>query len=247
MKPFKTDPSIQLITADDLSTSFEARGKSYLSSKNKSRIKTIKSSQKQILENSIGNFSRSARKDLFDIPQTPGPGQYEFSPLNKSPAYSLIGKSKEIIRTNPGPGSYNPDLICTKKGWKIGKSQRSELFYKDNTPGPGQYEKQNRPITPSWAFSKGHEGRRYISTPGPGAYETRVLHKGIEYKASKAKRKDLFHSENTPGPGAYETSNMKAIFIPGSYENYYSKGNSEVQSRISRNRPNIGVRRSCKD
>ena len=246
MKPFKTDPSIQLITADDVSTSFEGRGKSYSNSKYKSRIKTNKSSQKPNLKSSLGEFSRSARKDLFEIPKTPGPGQYDFWPSNKGPAYTLIGKSKEIVKAGPGPGSYEPDLKATKKGWKIGKSQRSEFFCKTTTPGPGQYEKPNRPTTPSWGFSKDHESCRYFSTPGPGAYETKALHKGIQYQASKAKRKDLFHSQNTPGPGTYESANLKSIFIPALHGNYNTKVNTEAQSKIPKNKPNFGVRRSHK-
>lgn len=224
--------SARILTADDVSATFEIENRSYSNSNNIFGCKQINSIKKFSLKKKIGSFPRSARNELFKSPETPGPGHYEIFNTKVSPSYSFIGKSRETIRLNPGPGAYTPNLLESKKGITIAKSQRSEFYSVENTPGPGHYEKLQRPSTPSWIFSKDHEKRQYISTPGPGSYESKVLPKGVEHSTTKSARKNLFRIGFTPGPGTYESNTI----IP-SYKLRYASHNLGLRQKAANKIP----------
>ncbi|EKX37186.1 hypothetical protein GUITHDRAFT_116600 [Guillardia theta CCMP2712] len=86
------------------------------------------------------------------VPNTPGPGAYSPTPkaarlLGESVAYSMKSRSPERIRTfAPGPGAYNIDYGCTRRG--VFTSPKHSIHGKlksidssnHSTPGPGYYE-----------------------------------------------------------------------------------------------------------
>lgn len=81
---------------------------------------------------------------------TPGPGQYDFSLIDrpKSPSYR-IGSSKRNAPNRqgdfPGPGTYEGLNLTTSNRpksptWSMGKSMRPNLSSSNFLPGPGNYE-----------------------------------------------------------------------------------------------------------
>ena len=84
----------------------------------------------------------------------PGPGQYDYSSVNrpKSPSYRIGSAKREalykFLEQNPGPGQYAPDSngFTRPKSptWKIGTGQRPPLSQADLNPGPGNYELAGR-------------------------------------------------------------------------------------------------------
>jgi hypothetical protein len=206
----KTNSALQ--TADDMTASLEIRETCHSKSS-----KPLPKSQHPSLPISkrpeSGKFNRSKREDLFRISQTPGPGDYEISPITSGPRFSIIGKSKEQRRVSPGPGSYTPDPLSKRvKGSRIGKSLRSDFIdLSNNTPGPGRYNSSTRQSTPSWTFQKTHEFAYNCVTPGPGNYEGKSLSKGAHHSITSAKRKEIFYLNETPGPGAYDSASFNTV------------------------------------
>jgi hypothetical protein len=207
MKLNTIENEIPFVTADDVVSSFGVRKTSYSKSSKLSLQKSSNSRLKFFKRPESGNFNRSRRAELFRVCQTPGPGDYEKSPLSSGPRYSMPGKSKEKAPVSPGPGSYSPIAIHrSAKGSRIGKSLRPEFFESScKTPGPGRYESHSRSITPSWTFQKTQELSTSCQTPGPGKYEGRALSKGIQYSSTTARRKEIFPGSDTPGPGTYDS------------------------------------------
>jgi len=105
-----------------------------------------------------GNYEHDANfKDKapnWSLPKTPrdhspsmkynvGPGQYDHSNgYNKvsdsAPSYNIANKSEKLkydINKNPGPGSYERELMKSRKSIKIG--EKTKDLNPLNVPGPG--------------------------------------------------------------------------------------------------------------
>lgn len=95
------------------------------------------------------SMSKSARDyspgDKYNI----GPGQYEHpngykKVIGSSPSYNIAGnepKLKYDINSNPGPGSYERELLKSRKSVKI--AERLKNMEGLNIPGPGVFHTSN--------------------------------------------------------------------------------------------------------
>merc|ERR1712032_744797 len=91
--------------------------------------------------------------------KNPGPGQYNWSAIDKSPAFSISKSGRgtyEEKGKRPGPGQYPSKSTMGSKGVSIAGRVNSGSFMGkgNNTPGPGQYSNVygNRPKTAGGTF-----------------------------------------------------------------------------------------------
>ena len=139
---------------------------------------------------------KSRAGDYFTSPDTPGPGEYDIAVKEKQgarPNSSFLSKTKRVLRkidSNPGPGTYTPQVP--------GESEKIPIIIKEaakveawinpqqiDNPAPDAYqsiETNIRPLTiPSTTT-------RYTDTvsdvPGPGAYD--VKHGSFVIKSHNA-------------------------------------------------------------
>lgn len=129
-----------------------------------------------------------------------------------------------MVRTNPGPGSYNqkPKL---GEGPKYAIRPKTAVILREAGPGPGQYEPKAGSVKkrpPSAVI--GHQARdaefvaQTKASPGPAAYmQSRALTARPAYGFGTAKKLQL--TNDVPGPGTYRIpctfANPPSFLLPG--------------------------------
>ena len=161
-----------------------------------------------------------SKKNIFDIPATPGPGSYKTMTKSKSCFYSFGLKPKERKSDkSPGPGDYNlrknKDLV--KSSYIFGKAKRllsSITTYNRMTPGPGKYKYNKDAIkirNPKYSFGKEERKNSGINkiNPGPGSYNHKeyVGKEGQKISISE-KFKRRYIDINEIGPGQYNHTDL---------------------------------------
>lgn len=178
------------------------------------------------------NASRFEECKEFYDKFLPGPGSYKseqslsmISTMSKTLSYKSLynaGSTKplRVPPQNPGPGTYNPIMICKKSDFAEGENHffksENERFRKvpKSALGPGKYFKDDF----DFAITKSpNKGKTYVNCgdkEGEGASKTlSYFFKRPEEKREKGVEEFIRTNETlfagkrkteTPGPGAYE-------------------------------------------
>jgi hypothetical protein len=100
---------------------------------------------------------------------SPGPGQYSYNSLSKSPAFTFKSRYPEGKKDDvPGPGQYSTEKprsspSYSMKGFKY--IQKHEYI-----PGPGQYNPKDPGSSPAYSMRKKLFQGQSENFPGPGQY-----------------------------------------------------------------------------
>ncbi len=161
----------------------------------------------------------------------PGPGSYKseqslsmISTMSKTLSYKSLYNvsSTKALRqqpNNPGPGAYNPILVCKKSDFAEGENHffksENERFRRvpKSALGPGKYFRNDI----DFAITKSpNKGKTYINSPNRGESENANKTTSYFFKCPAEKQQkgiDEYVKTNsplmkrklqTPGPGAYE-------------------------------------------
>lgn len=162
--------------------------------------------------NSEHNRSTSSSRRESRLLSTPGPGDYNPSPVKGNGKAYSIPKSNQRGRSNeraatPGPGFYNaPSNTLQTRGSTIGRAVVKGAT--STTPGPGFYDAEKLRITPkspSYMF-----GKAFLNTNDnkktrlSANFRVDAKHYAARGIFPTAPDRSAEKENNTPGPGDYE-------------------------------------------
>lgn len=160
----------------------------------------------------LKNKSKSVPNDLFfkralfEISESPGPGQYNLPSTLYNKDFQLKGKFKEPKgQDTPGPGTYNSDLQ-EKKGFALLKDSRLKPEISP-TANVDFCLPKLRNGSPSYSFGKRAKSPKISDIPGPGSYNLPSVSEPA--KITIANRIKSPEPLKTPGPGTYTVSASK--------------------------------------
>lgn len=173
----------------------------------------IKPHARSSLRASQGIFFEDSlpRGNLFDIPDTPGPGAYSAKPTSpRGLLRSTISRSVERFpveeKVDPLDFYYPPEFFSYgNKGPRIGHLPMPKTLSMTPTPGPGDYNitPTKKPVGHQIATRKPEKPN---TNPGPGQYNIADKPKIPGYQFSKLPTK-VKEQEPAPGPAQYVKPN----------------------------------------
>ena len=177
------------------------------------------------------SFSRTL---LFQISESPGPGQYLLPSTLYNNYFTIKGKPKEFpVSSNPGPGAYEvikspsikfpvftesrlkspePATIGVKllypkiydKGVSYSMRSRPKSTPIFEVPGPGAYYLPSVRESAKISITGRIKSPSQFNTPGPGSYTINLRKTSPEYSMGLPYKKNA--NFNTPGPADYQIS-----------------------------------------
>ena len=162
-------------------------------------------------------FALSKRSPLFQVPDSPSPGEYNIPSCfdkNKAKSYTFSAKLSKSIPKYPGPGEYNVPMITNLSARPVfGKEKRKDNFLNMelvNVPGPGKYSYCSTLQGPTWKFGteKSRKHKEIELSPGPGAYEISPMREHIVFKFPSGRKNERI--PKFPGPGQYSLNTPKS-------------------------------------
>ena len=156
---------------------------------------------------------RAPRLELFDFPQSPGPGRYSLTCSLSPKIKCSIGKAKrpEISSFTPGPGKYEPVNLSKSFSLKFGTEPKRTLeVITETANAPLLSPMKIMKKSPSYSIGKKLITKSDNGVPGPGSYNAEKRVKSPSGKIGKSFRfiKTFTEKEilENPGPGTYEIS-----------------------------------------
>ena len=162
--------------------------------------------------------SISGRHPVVDKKEVPGPGTYNPSGRDKSPAFSVgRGQRSELATSGvgPGPGQYATRESLSRQGVRFGTGERDGDNRKTTVPGPGNYAvKTSIGEGPSYSLRGKVKADALPDNPGPGAYShnpAAVQERSPQVSFSREGKGDTRnHSVDSTGPGMYYSPKQAA-------------------------------------
>lgn len=162
-------------------------------------------------------FAVSRRTALFQVPDSPSPGEYNIPSCfdkDKAKSYSFSPKLSKSTPKYPGPGAYNVPIIANTSARPVfGKEKRKDNFLNMElvkVPGPGKYSFHSTLQGPNWRFGTeaSRKKQEIEDFPGPGTYEIPPVRENIVFKFPSGRKPEKI--PKFPGPGQYTFSAPKS-------------------------------------
>ncbi|KAH0790496.1 H-SHIPPO 1 [Histomonas meleagridis] len=150
------------------------------------------------VKNKHSALPRAQSRSVDSKEWVPGPGKYNTTPLwdheyrPSSVFKSCASRSRKVDNSNPGPGSYSPQI--TDSAHHIPMSIHESRFEKHGdwiesskieTPSPDSYQKLDSDLEKGRTIPRTYrENRNVDNFPGPGAYN--VVHGSFKTKSHNA-------------------------------------------------------------
>uniref|UniRef100_A0A4W4E1I5 Outer dense fiber of sperm tails 3-like 2b n=1 Tax=Electrophorus electricus TaxID=8005 RepID=A0A4W4E1I5_ELEEL len=174
------------------------------------------------------SFHGRMSNTMYCVDSSPGPRYHIDSKVtrfgkNGSPAYSILGRTSELIFQTPGPGAYTPEIasLCSTYRRPPSHSMGYRTPYRplDTVPAPNKYtlpalmgsNMRTKPASASYTISGRTKSGSYAedlsNTPGPGRYNSTNpnIYLSRQPAFSMLGRHASMPSETTlmPGPGSH--------------------------------------------
>ena len=162
-------------------------------------------------------FALSKRSPLFQVPDSPSPGEYNIPSCfdrSKGRSFTFSPKLSRSIPKYPGPGEYNAQIVTNVSARPVfGKEKRKDNFLNVeliNVPGPGKYSYRSTLQGPTWKFGteKSRKHKEIEESPGPGAYDISPMREHIVFKFPSGRKNERIPT--FPGPGQYSVNTPKS-------------------------------------